>query len=217
MAVRVRNTVVNGGMSGRDESIGKVFAFKIGDTKSIMKRFTAPAQPNSPKQIAIRNAFTQASAKWSLLSDAERASFANEEGVGGKENFVSTNVVLQNAGLPVLVSALPKDKVAIVSNINVAIAVGSAELTYDSDHQVPSERIQIEVSKMQSLGTASFKKGAIITQDMPNGTGSEIDFLNDLQNAIGVLTANTKVFYSVYQVTAGGGRFRLFQGSTNIQ
>lgn len=216
MAVKVRNTVVNGGMSGRDASIGKVFSFREGATSSTMKRYTAPSQPNTPKQIAIRNQFTESSSKWSLLTDAQRDSWKTEQGTGGKENFVATNIILKKAGIPLLDTARNKDKVSILTGIEVSLTSTAAELEFNADSVLLGEKIQIEVSKEQSYGTSAFKEGVIVGSFPFVAGGNVVDIRAAITAANGSLSIGTKVFFKVYQVSLGGARYVLFQGEQKI-
>ena len=45
MGVKMRNTIANGGMTGRDKGIERVFAYRQGNSYSSVKAFTKPSNP----------------------------------------------------------------------------------------------------------------------------------------------------------------------------
>jgi hypothetical protein len=107
--LKVRNTTVNGGMSGLDNGTNKVFRYREGKNYSSAGNRVIPRNPNSDAQRVVRSGFSQMSALWSSLTDVERDSWdkgthvrawQNSDGFGGltsltgKALFVGVNTRL---------------------------------------------------------------------------------------------------------------------------
>lgn len=217
--VKVRNTTVNGGMTGRDKSINKVFAFRNGKSYSQMKRYGASSAPATVAQQAVRDTFSQTSAGWSGLAEVERAGwnsaapdwintdvFGNKS-QSGKNLYTGCNVTLVNAGRAKIDSPLSKDATSEFGDASIEVNAGVMEVLMTPTTFPAEETVVVEVGKIVSLGTYSPKKGVTITSI--NGTGGApiaLDITALYEAKYGAIVAGRKVAYTLYLVSSGGNK-----------
>jgi len=222
--VKIRNTSVNGGMTGRDQTIDKVFAHKGGSTYSTMKVYAPAGNPNTPAQQLVRDTFAQTSAGWSNLTEVQRdlwnteapnwtgTSIFGSTKPSGKNLYTGCNVALISAGQPLITVPNNKDMQAIISLTSLTKTVGGA-LTFDytSNGAGIGETVQLHVSPQMSAGTNSNSKYIILY----NCDASVIHNAN----VIAVYTAKygapipgKKIFWKVKLVSAGGNVTNHAQG-----
>lgn len=118
--LKSRNTIQTGGISGRDENASKTYAFRNGKNYSVIKKFTKPTNPNTLSQQLVRQSFSNLSAKWSQLTDAQRESwnraaastqwqnadnFGGNTSITGKALYVGVNTRLLSNGLNEILTA----------------------------------------------------------------------------------------------------------------
>lgn len=222
--VRVRNTTVNGGMTGRDVTINKVFAYKDGKTYSQMKRFNAASNPNTPAQQQVRGVFTSTSSRWSSLTEAERAlwnaSAPDWKNTGifglkdqsGKNLFTGTNIAKVMAGMLQSDVVGSKETTAVIgvaelSRVAGVITANATILQSDAD-----ARLQLLVSKQVSAGTSASPKCAIFLNHIPE---DDLDSVITAQYVAkyGALQAGQKIFYEYRLVSAGGNTTKIAEGN----
>lgn len=213
--VRVRNTTVNGGMTGRDTEINKVFAHKSGTSFSTMKKFSQANQPNSPEQQAVRDALAQSSAGWSALIqdkrdawNAEAPNWVNtgvfgDKSQSGKNLYSGANIALASADMNPLAAPGQKAMVAVIESAEF-LKVGNALklqsiITIGSVNNV----LQVLVSKRSSAGTSKNDKKVILFN-----ANLEADISEDVTGLYvakyGQPLANEKIFYTLRTVSQGG-------------
>ena len=220
--VKMRNTIANGGMTGHDTGIGRVFAYR-GNGYSQVKRFKAPSNPRSAAQLAVRGMFATTSSGWSGLSEVERNAWNTaapdwvNTGVfgakkqSGKNLYTGCNIALLNAGLPAI--SVPGSKTPFVAIETVDFDLNTTHLraVVTNGGDVSSENaIVIVTEKLKSAGTNSVGKLTTIKAvNCGAGVDFSIDFKTEFEAKYGALLANKKIFASAYLVTQGGNRIQV--------
>lgn len=221
--VRVKNTVVSGGMSGHDAQLGKVFSHKQGANHSIMKRFAPAGNPNTTAQQLVRDTFAQTSAGWSLLSEAERNAWNSEApnvvntGVFGDRNqsgknlYTATNVALAVAGLPAITSPGAK---TLPIQLNTALLNWiNSELIFQADNEEMYYlgKVQLLVSAPKSAGTSKCTSLVVLGNFAGDANISE-NILPAYTSKYRTPVTGEKIFYEVRLVGSGGFTFTFGKG-----
>lgn len=225
MAVKVRNTVVNGGLSGIAKEIGKTFSYKQGQNHSTMKKAGAVNDKKSVAQLAVRSMFTQTSAGWSGLTEVQRSlwnaqapnwtntGIYGETKPSGKNLFTACNVALMSAGVTTLLTE-PSNKalVAIVEHAIIQIR-GGGEIKFDFDFSTYSadNQITVAVSSQKTAGTSKNSAFAIIYTNACTAGGS-FDLKPSYEAKYGTQIAGKKMFYRINLVSQGGNVLNYSEG-----
>jgi hypothetical protein len=209
MSIKVKNTPINGGLSGLDKGLNRVATHKIGKEYSILRTFTKASNPQSASQTTIRNSFALTSGKWSQLTDAQRLAWnvasENTEFSSGKAMAIALNTVLAQAGLPMLdapvggfvakeaVITLGATKLAFMSKINDIPAVLTSKLI-------------CKTSAIESAGTTKprsmrFLSALVATS---SNVATAKDFLPAFTSKYGVIGVGQKVFVELFYITVSG-------------
>lgn len=213
--VRVRNTSVNGGMTGRDTEINKLFAYKDGNGYSTMKKFNPASNPNSEAQQLVRSTFAQTSAGWSALTDDQRNLWNQEApnwvntGVfgdtkqSGKNLFTGCNVALVLAGVAMILEPNRKALLSTCTASDLSLNAGVLSFAGTFDGGAGDEIAQLHVSKQLTAGTSKNTKFAIL-----KNVACDADFNENVTAEYvakyGALLAGQKIFYMIKMVSAGG-------------
>lgn len=225
--LRVRNTLVNGGMTGIDEKIDKVFAYKPGNNYSTAKRRVKASNPNTEAQQLIRNTFTQTSAGWSALTEEQRnlwnsaaplwvnTGIFGDKKQTGKNLYTGCNIRLINAGSILINTPRSKDLIAQLQSGSLEVNAGVIELLGDFDVISNANFIQFAVSPQMSAG---YSKSPTLT------TLNSYDCANDVSDAVtneyvakyGALVAGKKIFWEVRLISAGGNSTVMYSGHTLV-
>lgn len=227
MGVKMRNTIANGGMTGKDSGIQRIFAYREGKSYSQVKKASKPSNPNTEAQQLTRNAFSAASIGWSGLTADERTQwnleaknvhnvdqFGSKE-ISGKNFHAGANIALVNANL---------DTISSPKNMSLDAEIGYADfskvgavLNLDVQLDVTSIKnaVVLSVSEQKSAGTSAFPKVVSLTTAK---LGADV---NDDVTAIyvakyGALTNGKKIFWTIDTVTEGGNRVTLKKGAIVI-
>lgn len=216
-AVKIRNTTVNGGMTGRDKTINKVFAFKDGKSYSQMKRFGQGSATSSTAQQLIRNLFTALSIGWSQLFQSQRDAWnaaapdwVNTDVFGnktqsGKNLYLGANIAKVTAGASQINIPFSKDADAYPSEASMSLVAGVLTLNVPFFQYSDSNRVVLRVSPQLSAGTSSNAKYVNITN-----YGCESDIVDIVTGAYiakyGALQAGKRIFYEVCLVSNGGNK-----------
>lgn len=214
-AVKVRNTTVNGGMTGRDKTINKVFAYRDGKSYSQMKRFGTGSAIATPSQQLIRDTFSQTSIGWSNLSESDREAWNNaapdwintnvfgNKSQSGKNLYTGANVALVGAGRDIISEPLRKNLIAspeeasVIWSAGVLTAIVPFFVTEDTD------TCQIRVSKQKTAGTS--KNSQYVTLVNVNcGANITQDLSTPYQAKYGDFVSGSKIFVEIRLVSAGG-------------
>ena len=214
-SVKVRNTTVNGGMTGRDKTISKVFAFRDGNTYSSMKTFTKPANPQSELQNVVRQAFTQSASGWSGLTQNERDAWEADapnwlntgvfgiKKMSGQNLYIGCNVALAVAGLDAITVPGSREIIGAIDSLELSFV--GANLTLEGVFTGGSSlnAIEVAVSSPKSLGSSKVTKLTVLNSYPMDGDITEI--LNaDYVAKYGSIPAGKKIFYELRYVSAGG-------------
>lgn len=219
----MRNTIANGGMTGKDATINKVFSHREGNTYSTAKRFTKAGNPNSAQQTLVRDTFAQTSAGWSNLTEDERKLWNNaapdwvNTGIfgakkqSGKNLYTGCNIALAMAGLNALTE--PNDKQMIATLGSTSFVYVAGVLTLDIEFDTTSNRNAIElcVSSQQSGGTSVNNK-KVILKNYNCATDITSDVTADYTAKFGTPVAGKKLFWEVKQVSTGGNVLNITSG-----
>lgn len=210
--VRVRNTVVNGGMTGRDETLGKVFAHKVGSSFSTMKKYVSPGNPNSEAQQLVRSTFALTSAGWSALTDNQRdlwnattPEWANTGIFGtksqsGKNLYTGCNIALKMAGLNSIVE--PSEK-TFGSSILSLYVQPTLQINISAYNVAIEEVIQVALSAPLSVGTSVVPKVSIF-QNLPMVENNTVNLKEAYLLKYGAGAVGSKVGYEIRTVSKGG-------------
>lgn len=214
---KMRNTVVNGGMTGRDRGINRVFAYKNGKSYSQVKAFTKPSNPQSAAQQAIRSRFTLQAVGWSNLTDEQRKAwdeavigvdFSDQFGktsVSGKAYNAGANIALSAAELPTIDSPGARNFKAVINSTAVKCVAGV--LSWDVEFSETSivDAVQLAISGQKSAGTSKVGKLTIMMN-----RGCDIDVVRDITAdyvaKYGALIAGQKIFFSTSLISQGGNK-----------
>ena len=218
--VRVRNTTVNGGLTGRDEQLGKVFAHKKGSSFSTMKRYTQAGNPNSSQQQAVRNSFAGTSAGWSALTEAQRqlwndaapdwgtSGIFGDKKQSGKNLYTGCNVVLALAGMPAILT--PSNK-AMIAQIEFIFIGSDFSLNATVTAGTVNNTLQLLVSKPQTAGTSKCEKLSIL-KNFPLNASRADEWGSEFVDKFGNAPIGSKVFYEVRAISQGGNVSTLDKG-----
>lgn len=213
--VRVRNTTVNGGMTGKDETISKVFQHKQGQSFSTMKRFNPAGNPNTYAQRLVRDTFAQTSAGWSGLTENQRnlwnASAPDWATTGvfgskqqsGKNLYTGCNIALAVAQSNPILEPGNKSILSDVDTIGITLNATTFTMNVGVNSFVSDEVIQVCVSPQLSAGTSKNDKYVVLYN-----VGIDVAGIEDLKSAyqarFGTLVAGRKVFVKVNLISQGG-------------
>lgn len=222
--VKIRNTSVNGGMTGRDQTIDKVFAHKGGTTYSTMKTYAPAGNPNTLAQQLVRDTFAITSAGWSNLTQVQRdlwnteaPNWTNTNIFGntqqsGKNLYTGCNVALASAQMGQISEPRSKEAFAAITDPTFVKAIsGQLMFSYVSDGAGTGEMVQLHVSPQLSAGTNKNTKYVILYNDDADTTDS-IGLNSAYQQKYGALIPGRKIFWKIKHVSLGGNVTQLSQG-----
>lgn len=216
MSMKVKNTPINGGLSGLDKGLQRVATHKAGKDHSILRVFTRASNPNSVQQQVIRNAFGITSARWSSISEAQRIKWnvAAEptEFATGKAMAVALNTTLAQAGLTLLDEPngayAAKDAVVTLGATKLAFSVKINDIP-----NVLTSKLICKTSGIESAGTSKPRTMRVLSAII--ATSSNVatpkDFLPTFTAKFGVIASGQKVFAELYYATPSG--YMQFLGS----
>lgn len=210
--VRVRNTVVNGGMTGRDENLGKVFAHKVGSSFSTMKKYVSAGNPNTEAQQLVRATFALTSAGWAALTEAQRnlwnaaaPDWANTGIFGyksqsGKNLYTGCNIALAMAGLNSIVE--PSEKTLRASILSLTVQP-TLQIDIAASDATTANVIQVALSAPLSVGTSVVPKVSIF-QNLTMVEDNSISLKAAYLLKYGAGAVGSKVGYEIRTVSKGG-------------
>ena len=215
MGVKMRNTIANGGMTGRDKGIERVFSYRQGNSYSSVKAFTKPSNPQSVLQNVVRTAFTQSASSWSSLTEEQRdawnADAPNWVNTGifgakkqsGQNLYIGCNVALAVAGLPAI--NVPGSRDIIGSIVELSVNFGSGQISLDGAMTGSSttNAIEVAISSPKSLGSSKNTKLTVLKSILATNSIA-VDLTADYVAKYGSIPANKKIFYEIRYVSAGG-------------
>ena len=226
----MRNTLENGGMSGRDKLNNRVLAYKNGKSYSSVKAFVSPRNLNSRAQQEVRQMFATTSRMWSQLSDAQRTSWnleapnwKNTDVFGdktqsGKNLFTGINIVLQSAGMPFTEIPLTKD---VLTDVNEFFfnrtTPSSIECQIDTNSIEPGEVLIVKASRQVSAGTSSVTQFTQVLKLTPDPSGTQtIDLINEYSAKYGIPVRGKRIYWQLYVIGNGGAKLLAKTETTNI-
>lgn len=227
--LRVRNTLVNGGMTGIDEKIDKVFAYKQGSNYSTAKKRVKASNPNTEAQQLIRNTFTQTSAGWSALTQEERnlwnsaaplwvnTGIFGDKKQTGKNLYTGVNVRLATIGRALISEPGSKETSLELTNASIEALGGTVEFVAAGAGFAAEDTIVVAVSSQLSAGTSKVQNVTKIKSF--NGGGafpSSVDLTADYTAKYGSLVEGKKIGYEISVITAGGNKIVLYTDLTQI-
>ena len=214
---KMRNTVVNGGMTGRDKGINRVFAFRNGKSYSQVKAFTKPSNPQTVAQQAIRSRFTLQAIGWSSLTDGQRKDW-NEAVVGidftdqfgktsvsGKAYNAGANIALSAANLPNIEVPGARNFVAEIGSTSVTCVAGVLTWNVEFDANSAVNAVQLSISSQKSPGTSKVNKLTIL-MNVKCIADLARDITPEYELKYGPLVAGQKIFFSTSLISQGGNK-----------
>lgn len=213
--LKIRNTDINGGLTGKMLSGTRVGSYRSGRSYSTARKFVKASNPNSSDQQVIRSAFRYSVAGWNLLTDEQRMlwneaknSYKNSNKFGGnfrtgRNVFIGANTILNQAGLSYVDT--PNSTVATVfDGINVAVDVSSASvnLTAFASEFLNTEIIVVKASKLLRAG-ASIGKPVFINSIGVIGS-IDVNLWSQYVAKYGTPIAGDKIQFEVILVGNGG-------------
>ena len=224
---KMRNTVVNGGMTGRDKGINRVFAYKNGKSYSQVKAFTKPSNPQSAAQQAIRSRFTLQAVGWSGLTDDQRKAwneavigidFTDQFGktsVSGKAYNAGANIALSAAGLPTIINPGARDFKAKIGSVSVTCEAGALRWNVEFSGTSAVDAVQLAISGQKSAGTSKVGKLTIMSNSVcaadVNG-----NITAEYVAKYGALIAGQKIFFSTSLISQGGNKVVVQESSLTV-
>lgn len=215
MGVKMRNTIANGGMTGRDKGIERVFAYRQGNSYSSVKAYTKPANPQSALQVGVRNAFTLASIGWSALTEAQRSAWNSAapewlntgifgiKKMSGQNLYIGCNIALTRAELDTIDEPGNKQLVSELTGLEATLNAGVLKFIGSATNPQNTEAVQVAFSSPKSLGTS---KGAKLTVLLSEVITANVD--RDITGAYeakyGAIPANSKIYFECRSVSRGG-------------
>jgi hypothetical protein len=218
--LKMRNTLENGGMSGRDKLNNRVLSYKNGKSYSNVKAFVRPRNPQSSGQQLVRNMFALTSKMWSQLSDAQRVSWdleapnwVNTDVFGdkkqsGKNLFTGVNIVLATAGKPLIEEPLTKDVLTDVNEFFFNI-VSPLTITcqIDTNSIEPGEVLIVKASRQVSAGTSSVTQFTQVFSSTPDPSGTQtINLISEYSAKYGIPVQGRKIYWQLWVVGNGGAK-----------
>lgn len=214
---KMRNTVINGGMTGRDKGINRVFAYRNGKSYSQVKAFTNPSNPQTVAQQLIRSRFTLQSIGWSSLTDEQRKNW-NEAVIGidftdqfgkksvtGKAYNAGANIALTAADLPNIVVPSSRNFIAEIGSTSVTCVAGVLTWNVQFDANSAVNAVQLSISSQKSAGTSKVSKLTIISNAKCVADLAR-DITADYVLKYGALVAGQKIFFSTSLISQGGNK-----------
>lgn len=215
MGVKMRNTIANGGLTGRDKGIERVFAYRQGNSYSNVKAFTKPTYPKSALQVVVTNAFTLASVGWSTLTEAQRSAWNNAapewlntgifgtKKMSGQNLYIGCNIALTRAVLDTIDEPSNKKLVSELTGLEATLNAGVLKFIGSAVNPQNTEAVQVAFSSPRSLGTS---KGAKLTvlQSEPITANLDRDITGAYEAKYGAIPANSKIYFECRSVSRGG-------------
>lgn len=223
MAVKVKNTTISGGLSGRDKGINKVFSHKSGKNHSIAKQFVQPRNPNSLAQSQVRGVFAVTSQRWSTLTDVQRAGWNadapnwvntgifGDRNQSGKNLFTGVNVALASAGFPTTDDVLTRDIITDLDDTYQIASPGELKVQLECVTVGTGEILQIRCGKQENQGTAN-GTGLVVIRNVPATQSTLEDITQEYTARFGGLVVGKKVFYEVRVIGVGGNKITARSG-----
>ena len=219
----MRNTIANGGMTGKDATINKVFSHREGNTYSTAKRFTKAGNPNSSQQALVRETFAQTSAGWSSLVEEERklwnaaapdwvnTGIFGPKKQSGKNLYTGCNIALAMAGFDAITQPGSKQMVATLGSTAFVYVAGVLTLDIEFDTTSNRNAIELCVSSQQSSGTSVNNKKVILKNYNCDADISSV-VTADYTAKFGIPVPGKKLFWEVKQVSQGGNVINITSG-----
>lgn len=229
--LKMRNTLENGGMSGRDKLNNRVLSYKNGKSYSNVKAFVRPRNPQSVGQQLVRNMFAQTSRMWSELTPTQRVSWnleapkwINTDVFGdkkqsGKNLFTGVNIVLASAGKPLIEEPLTKDVLTDVNEFFFnQVSHSGIICQIDTNSIEPGEVLIVKASRQVTAGTSSVTQFTQIFQLTPDPSGTNtFDFLNNYSSKYGIPVSGRKIYWQLWVIGNGGAKLLAKDETTTIQ
>ena len=215
MGVKMRNTIANGGMTGRDKGIERVFAYRQGNSYSSVKAFTKPANPQSTLQTEVRNAFTLASAGWSGLTQEQRNAWENTapewlntgifgiKKMSGQNLYIGCNIALTRAGLDTIDEPSTRQMISQIGNLEVTLNAGVLKLVASATNAQSTEAVQVAISAPRSLGTSKGAKLTVLHCEEVS-TNMDRDITASYVAKYGSIPSGAKIYFECRTVSRGG-------------
>lgn len=213
--LKIRNTDINGGLTGKMLSGTRVGSYRNGRSYSTARKFVKASNPNSADQQVIRNAFRYSVAGWNLLTDEQRMlwneaknSYKNSNKFGGnfrtgRNVFIGANTILNQAGLSYVNT--PNSTVATVfDSIGISVDVSSVSIgfTASAAEFLNTEILVVKASKLLRAG-ASIGKPILINSFFVVGS-INVNLWSEYVNKYGAPIAGDKIQFEVILVGTGG-------------
>lgn len=225
---KMRNTIVNGGMTGVDKGINRVFGYRNGKSYSQVRKYTKPSNPDSALQLITRERFASTSAGWSALPQANRDEwnlaatevinvdqFGNKK-QSGKNYFTGANVALAQVAAATINTPGNKVMTAAIGFADITLALGVIELNVDLDTVSGTDYVIVSFSRPQSAGTSAFPSlGIVVFKDL-SADIADLDITDDYVARFGAFSAGQKLFWQIDTVTSGGHRAALKKGILTV-
>lgn len=225
---KMRNTIVNGGMTGVDKGINRVFGYRNGKSYSQVRKYTKPSNPDSALQLVTRERFASTSSGWSALPQTKRDAwnlaatevinvdqFGNKK-QSGKNYYTGANVALAQVGASII--SYPGDKVmtAEIGYADITLALGVIELNVDLDVTSSQDYVIVSFSRPQSAGTTAFPKMTYLTSEDLAGSIVDQNLTALYIDKFGAFSAGQKLFWQIDTLTSGGHRTALKKGILTV-
>ena len=229
--LKMRNTLENGGMSGRDKLNNRVLSYKNGKSYSNVKAFVRPRNPQSVGQQLVRNMFAQTSKMWSELTPTQRVcckleapNWVNTDVFGdkkqsGKNLFTGVNIVLASAGKSLIEEPLTKD---VLTDVNEFFFITTSptmiKCQIDTNSIEPDEVLIVKASRQVSAGTSSVTQFTQVLQLSPHPSGSQtLNFINAYSAKYGIPVSGRKIYWQLWVIGNGGAKLLAKDETTTIQ
>lgn len=226
--VKMRNTLANGGMTGVDDNLNRIFAYRNGKNYSQVKKRVTARLSNTLAQQAVRNGFGGSSQEWSDLTEAQRVAyneaapdFTGTDQFGtttpsGKNLRTATVIILASADMPATTIAPTAEIITDNRGANLETN-GQFTLDYNNNDVGIGEKMQLSVSKLVSAGTYAQQKCSILysTEMLANASDS-IDVTARYVGKYGPLVFGKKVSWEVHIISQYGYKKRISFGTTMV-
>lgn len=225
---KMRNTIVNGGMTGVDKGINRVFGYRNGKSYSQIRKYTKPSNPDSALQLITRERFASTSSGWSALSQERRNAwnlaatevinvdqFGNKK-QSGKNYYTGANVALAQVGAAII--NYPGDKVmkAEIGYADITMALGVIELNVELDVIDSQDYVVVSFSRPQSAGTTAFPKMILLASEDLAASIVDKDLTALYTAKFGTFSTGQKLFWQIDTLSSGGHRAALKKGILTV-
>jgi hypothetical protein len=226
--MKIRNTDVNGGLSGKMLSGGRVASYRNGRTYSSARTFVKPNNPNTSLQQLIRSSFTGGVVAWKSLSENEQSAWNEAKGTyrnlnsfggnfkTGRNCFIGARVLCSQASI-----ALPTYPTANVligaESFSVDASGGSISLNITNGEAVVNNNYIVKCSSYLNDGASVLPTVFVNGIYYSDAIGDvEINLTTSIIAKTGTYVAGKRFIFELLAVGQGGNAYVAYKTTVTL-